>query len=198
MYFSLYTHRGERPVPAVFLDRDGTINVEKHYLHRREDWEWIPGAQKAIRLLKEAGFFVIVVSNQAGIARGMYGPTEVDALHEFVQKDLATMGAVIDAFFYCPHHPEFGLPCRCRKPAEAMIASAASQLNVNLSASWMVGDKMMDIQAGLAAGVTSLLVKTGYGAIEAKVADHMAGIFDSIIEATQFILERAGAQAASA
>lgn len=151
---------------AVFLDRDGTLNVEKNYLHRFEDWEWIPGAVDAIRSFNHAGFLVIVVTNQAGIARGMYAESDVDVLHRRIDAVLAPLGARIDAYYYCPHHPEYGdrTACDCRKPAPGMILQAQKDWDIDLSRSYMVGDKLADVEAGLAAGVKPVLVTTGYGA----------------------------------
>ncbi len=154
------------PRNAVFLDRDGTINVEKSYLHRLEDWEWIPGAIDAIRRLNRAGYLVIVVTNQAGIARGMYGEEEVRKLHGQIDAMLASQGAHIDAYYYCPHHPDFGdqIACNCRKPAPGMILQARDDWVIDLSRSYIVGDKIADMEAGLAVGVMPILVATGYGA----------------------------------
>ena len=151
---------------AVFLDRDGTINVEKNYLHRMEDWEWIPGAVDAIRELNHAGYLVIVVTNQAGIARGMYSEEDVRTLHRTIDSELAGRDAHIDAYYYCPHHPDHGgrISCDCRKPAPGMILRAARDWDIDLSRSYMVGDKPADMEAGLAAGVTPIVVATGYGA----------------------------------
>ena len=110
---------------AIFLDRDGTINVEKNYLHRIEDWEWIPGATKAIRNFNEAGYLVVVVTNQAGVARSLYGEEEVRRLHEFIDSELAKEDALINAYYICPHHPDFGekTNCDCRKPRPGMLLS---------------------------------------------------------------------------
>ncbi len=106
---------------AVFLDRDGTLNVDKGYVHRIEDWEWIPGAIDAIVLLKKAGFLVVVITNQAGIARGYYTDTEVSHLHTRINEELKEHGATIDGFYHCPHHPEFSAECECRKPMAGNI-----------------------------------------------------------------------------
>ncbi len=151
--------------PAVFLDRDGTLNVEKNYLYRLEDWEWIPGAIDAIRSFNKAGFLVIVITNQAGIARGMYGESDVRLLHQQIDKVLASSDAHIDAYYFCPHHPEYGdkTVCDCRKPAPGMILQAQKDWDIDLSHSYMVGDKLADVQASLAAGVMPILVATGYG-----------------------------------
>lgn len=153
---------------VVFLDRDGTINVEKNYLHRIEDFEFIEGSDKAIKLLNDNGFKVVVVSNQAGVARGYYGEEEVVKLHEYINEQLKKEGAVIDAFYFCPHHPEHGkgkylCECTCRKPATGMFEKAAEQFHVDMDNSWMVGDNSGDIKAGINFGVKTILVSTGYG-----------------------------------
>lgn len=153
---------------AVFLDRDGTINVEKHYLHKIEDFEFIPGAPEAIKSLKDAGFLVIVVSNQAGVARGYFDEQAVETLHRHIQAELAALGTAIDAFYFCPHHPEEGVgrykvACGCRKGEPGMLLQAAREHDIDLQASFMIGDKLADIVAGQRAGCQSILVLTGYG-----------------------------------
>lgn len=153
---------------AVFLDRDGTINVEKNYLHKIADFEFIPGAQKAIKKLKDAGYLVIVVSNQAGVARGYFDEAAVEELHQYIQAELLAFGTSIDAFYYCPHHPDEGLgaykvQCDCRKGNPGMLLQAAREHAVDLQRSCMVGDKLADIEAGQRAGCQSILVLTGYG-----------------------------------
>lgn len=156
------------PNPAIFIDRDGTLNVEKHYLHRWQDWEWIPGSVEAIKQFNAAGYLVIVISNQAGVARGKYAEDDVDELHRQVDADLQRQGGHIDAYYYCPHHPEHGSvrDCDCRKPEPGMLLQAAQEHDVDLLRSFMIGDKVSDVEAGLNAGVTPLLVETGYGAEE--------------------------------
>jgi D-glycero-D-manno-heptose 1,7-bisphosphate phosphatase len=158
---------------AVFLDRDGTINVEKDYLHRVEDFEFIPGAPEAIRRLKDAGFLVVVVSNQSGVARGFFSLDEVEKLHSHLQTELARFGTSVDGFYVCPHHPTEGVGpyrqnCDCRKGNPGMLLQAAADFDVDLKASFMVGDKAADIEAGERAGCRSLLVLTGYGEGEAE------------------------------
>lgn len=158
---------------AVFLDRDGTINVEKQYLYRYEDWEWTPGAIDAIKMFNANGFLVIVVSNQAGIARGLYSELDVRLLHEKVDWELCSQGAKINAYYYCPHHPEFGnkIVCGCRKPAPELLFRAQKDWGIELSRSFMIGDKADDVKAGQAAGVKSILVSTGYGTTERHLID---------------------------
>lgn len=167
---SLSGARSSSPVArrAVFLDRDGTINVEKNYLHKVEDFEFIPGAPQAIKNLKKAGFLIIVVSNQAGIGRGYFDEDAVIKLHQYIQDELAVIGTSIDAFYFCPHHPEEGLGdykvvCQCRKGAPGMLLQAATEHGIDLGQSYMVGDKLADIEAGRNAGCHPLLVLTGYG-----------------------------------
>lgn len=160
--------KGEKKRRAVFLDRDGTINVEKEYLHLAGDFEFIPGAPEAIRLLHDAGFAVIVVTNQSGVARGYYDEAAVCSLHRHMDDELARFGARVDAYYFCPHHPEHGIGeyrkvCGCRKPLPGMLLQAAAELGLDLSGSFVIGDKLADVEAGLKAGCRPLLVQTGYG-----------------------------------
>lgn len=153
---------------AVFLDRDGTINVEKDYLHKIEEFEFIPGAPEAIKKLKDAGFKVIVVSNQSGVGRGYFNEQAVETLHEHIQSELAAYDTSIDAFYFCPHHPVHGVDdyqvhCDCRKGNPGMLLQAAREHDIDLQKSFMIGDKLADIEAGEAAGCQSILVLTGYG-----------------------------------
>ncbi len=153
---------------TVFLDRDGTINEEVHYLHRQEDLKLLPGAAKAIRLWNEAGFRVVVVTNQAGVARGYYQERDVQLLHQYMSRLLEEQGAHVDAYYYCPHHPDQGIGpykvrCRCRKPDIGMFEQAAGDAPVDKAHSYMVGDKWLDIQAGARFGLHTALVGTGYG-----------------------------------
>lgn len=156
---------------VVFLDRDGTMNEEVHYLYRPEDLVLLSGCAEAVRLLNEAGYRVIVVTNQAGVARGYYTEADVDALHVYMNTLLAGENAHVDAFYYCPHHPEHGMgkykkKCRCRKPETGMFEQAEKDLpdGIDRNASFMIGDKLLDTEAGKRFGVTSILVGTGYGA----------------------------------
>lgn len=180
--------------PAVFLDRDGTINVEKDYLHRIEDFEFVPGAPEAIKALKDAGYLVIVVTNQSGVARGYYGLADVKHLHEHLSKSLAALKTGIDAYYICPHHPISGVgvfkqDCSCRKPRPGMLLDAAAEFNLDLSRSWMVGDKVSDVEAGFQAGVRPLLVLTGHGQAEqGELRESKVECFANLAEATQFIL----------
>lgn len=167
---------------VVFLDRDGTMNVEVNYLHRREDLRLIDGTAEAVRLLNEAGYKVIVVTNQAGVARGYYTEEDVKILHNYMNEVLGHDGAHVDAFYYCPHHPEHGIgaykkQCHCRKPETGMFEAAERDLpeGIDKAHSYMIGDKRIDAQAGKNFGVTGVLVGTGYGA-EEHAADVATGL----------------------
>jgi D-glycero-D-manno-heptose 1,7-bisphosphate phosphatase len=179
---------------AVFLDRDGTINVEKEYLSRPEDFEFLPGVPEALKRLKDAGFFLIVVTNQSGVARGYFTLAEVEALHRCIQKRLRAFGTEIDGFFVCPHHPDLGVGeyrkrCACRKGEPGLLLQAAVDFGIDLSRSYMIGDKPADMEAGTRAGCRPILVLTGYG-IETARKLKSAGIpaFDSLDKAADFIL----------
>lgn len=150
--------------PAVFLDRDGTINVEIGYLGDPERMVLLPGAAEAIARLNSAGFTTVIVTNQAGIARGYFNEQAMHAIHQRMARELARVGATIDAFLFCPHHPDFTGPCACRKPEPGMLLRAAAELGLDLRRSWLVGDTANDIRAGAAAGCRTILVRTGYGA----------------------------------
>ena len=159
----------EKGRKTVFLDRDGTMNEEVNYLYRPEDLKLIPGVPQAVRQLNEAGFRVVVVTNQAGVARGYYGEEDVKLLHQYLNELLGTKGAHVDAFYYCPHHPEHGIgrykqECSCRKPGIGMFETADRDCLVDRAKSFMVGDKLIDTEAGHRFGIRSILVGTGYGA----------------------------------
>lgn len=144
--------------PAVFFDRDGVLNQDDGYVHKPEDFIWMEGAQEAIRRCNESGYFVFVVTNQAGVAHGQYSEGAIDALHGWVQEQLFARGAHVDAFAYCPHHPEGAVGeyrkiCRRRKPNPGMISDLLTQWNVDVSKSFLVGDKESDLQAATAAGI---------------------------------------------
>lgn len=183
------------PHRAVFLDRDGTLNVEVNYLHRIEDFVMIPGAAQAIKALNAAGYLVIVVTNQAGIARGYYDESALHRLHEHVSQALAREGAEIDAIYFCPHHPDFVAPCDCRKPAPGMLLQAAADHRIDLARSWLVGDTLSDMGAGRGAGCRTVLVRTGYGArSESELATGTAArpdaITDDVGAAVRYILDQ--------
>lgn len=141
---------------AIFLDRDGTLNVDCGYAHRPEDWQWLPHALEALAMFRAAGWLLAVVSNQSGLGRGYFSREELKNLETFVNADLRRRGLAIDAWHYCPHRPDEH--CSCRKPSPEMILSAAEELDICLERSWMLGDRLKDVEAGIAAGCHAGLV----------------------------------------
>ena len=142
--------KGKRP--AAFLDRDGVLNIDHGYAHRPDQLEWIASAPDTVRLLNEAGYYVIVITNQSGVARGYYEETAVHQFHAHMQDALRAQGAHIDAFYYCPHHPdgmikEFAIKCRCRKPEPGLLEQAARDWPIDLNRSFLIGDKDDDMAA---------------------------------------------------
>jgi len=153
---------------AVFLDRDGTINVEKEYLYKPEDFELIDGAAQAIAVINRLGYKVIVITNQSGIARGYFTEDDMGALHAHMRDTLSVKSAFIDAIYFCPHHPQAEIPryridCDCRKPKAGLFRQAVLDFNIDASASWAVGDRIRDLAPGKALGMKQALVLTGYG-----------------------------------
>jgi D,D-heptose 1,7-bisphosphate phosphatase len=152
--------------PAVFFDRDGVLNRDIGYLHRPQDFEWLPGAREAVRLCNDRGWLAFVVTNQAGVARGYYDESGVRDLHRWMNEQLADSGAHIDAFEYCPHHVEgtvagYVKPCRRRKPGPGMIEDLLAAWPVDKARSFLVGDKDSDIAAAAAAGIAGHAVTGG-------------------------------------
>ena len=152
---------------AVFLDRDGTVNVEVGYLRDLADLRLIDGAGTAIRLLNEAGLKVVLVTNQSGVARGYFPESLVNEAHVRLDRMLREKGARIDAVYYCPHHPTEGnssytVACDCRKPGTGLIDRAARDLDIDVKQSYMVGDKWSDVELGQRAGARSILVQSGF------------------------------------
>jgi D-glycero-D-manno-heptose 1,7-bisphosphate phosphatase len=182
---------------AVFIDRDGTLNVEKNYVHKISDFEFIAGAPEAVRLLNENGFKVIVISNQSGIARGYYTPNDVHLLHDHIQRELRKEKAYIDAFFYCPHHPEgtveeFRKACDCRKPNPGMIHQAEKKFDLDLSRSFIIGDHLSDVRLKERVPFSMILVRTGHGK---KTTEQLTGesvnpdyIEENLLEAVKKII----------
>ena len=152
--------------PALFLDRDGVLNIDRGYVARVEDFEWVDGAKDAVRAFNERGWWVFVVTNQSGIARGLYPEAAMHALHAFMADELAAAGARIDRFYYCPYHPEGEIAAYRRasidrKPGPGMLLSAMAEFPVDRERSFLVGDKETDLQAAQAAGVRSFLFTGG-------------------------------------
>lgn len=154
-------------IPAVFLDRDGTINIDTGYLHESDDFQFIDNAIEAMQAIKKMGYALIIVTNQSGIARGMFTEDQFMHLTEWMDWSLADRGVDLDGIYYCPHHPEgtveeYRQVCNCRKPAPGMLLDAQQHLDIDMGNSYMVGDKLEDMQAGRAAKVgKTVLVRTG-------------------------------------
>lgn len=185
--------------PAVFLDRDGTLNVDVGYLHAIDQLELFPWTGDALRLLKRAGYLLVVVSNQAGIAQGMIQPGFVEEAHREMLRRVRDAGGDLDALYFCPHHPRGAIKalatdCRCRKPLPGMVDDAARDLGIDVSRSWVVGDKWLDVQLGHAAGARSILVRTGWGADQERRrpdGQRVEAICDNVIHAASVILASA-------
>ena len=152
---------------AVFLDRDGTINEEVGYVDNLDKLKIIPAAYEAIRLINSSRMKAIVVTNQSGVAKGFFTEEFLNLVNDSLQTALRQKGAYIDNFYYCPHHPTEGIgiylqQCNCRKPAPGMLFNAAQELNIDLTRSYLIGDRFRDMIAAKKAGVKGILVKTGY------------------------------------
>ena len=148
--------------PAVFFDRDGVLNKDVNYLYKIEDFCWIAGAKEAIKYYNTKEYYVFVVTNQSGVARGYYNEDDVKKLHDWMQTELAMMGAHIDDFFHCPHHVEgvvdkYKRDCECRKPAPGLIFQAFKKWSVDKNKSFLIGDKLSDLEAANAAGIKGYL-----------------------------------------
>jgi D-glycero-D-manno-heptose 1,7-bisphosphate phosphatase len=182
--------------PAVFLDRDGTLSEERGFIDRLELLEIFPWTSDAIRLLNRAGFAVVVVTNQSAIGRGIIDLPFLQTVHDTFDRHLAQSGARIDRYYYCPHHPDARLPeyrqaCRCRKPGPGMIEQATSELGLDPSQSFMVGDRLIDVACGHAAGVRSLLVRSGHSAHGGEAPPGLRepdAILNNVMEAVGWIL----------
>ena len=146
---------------AVFLDRDGVINSNqgRYYIWEKEELEINPGVTSTLRVLKERGFMLIVITNQGGVSRGQYSREDVEALHRHLNRLLEKEGAAVDEFYYCPHHSDHER-CLCRKPQPLMIQKAMARYGIDPSQSWMIGDSKRDVEAGEAAGLKSILVES--------------------------------------
>lgn len=153
---------------AFFIDRDGTVIKHIELMRSSKDLKLLPGVDKAIRTINERGFFVVLVSNQPVVARGLATPEEIETIHSDLKDKLEKKGARIDVAYFCPHHPnadvkKYRVKCQCRKPAPGMILKAMRKFNIDPKRSFMVGDAMIDVIAGKRAGLKTVLVKTGPG-----------------------------------
>ena len=183
---------------AVFLDRDGTIIEEVGYLDRAERVELYPWSIDAIRMFNRAGIAVVMVTNQSGVARGFFSEAVVDDVHARMAAMLAEGGACIDAYYYCPHHPdgsvaEYARACDCRKPGRGLVDRAVRELGVNPARSFVVGDRWVDVALARAVGAGGVLVRTGYGmSVEQHRPANLTAdaVVDNLIAAASWILGR--------
>jgi D-glycero-D-manno-heptose 1,7-bisphosphate phosphatase len=148
---------------AVFLDRDGTVIEDSGYVHEPGKVKLLPGVAQAIKRLNDQGYLAITVSNQSGIARGMYSVADYEAVQERIGALLTAHGARLDGGYFCPHHPRFTGPCECRKPGIKLFNDAAAAMDIDLRRSWWVGDRLTDVQPASTLGGQAILVVTGEG-----------------------------------
>ena len=182
--------------PAVFLDRDGTLIEERGYLDRMELLSIFPWTADALRLLKRAGYALVVVTNQSALARGIIDAAFLDRVHRELNARLAPAGAALDAVYYCPHLADapvarYRQACRCRKPGPGMIEQACREMDLDAHRSWMIGDRWLDVDCGVAAGTRALRVLTGHGAHEPVAVPDQAkpdAILNNLMEAAGWIL----------
>jgi D-glycero-D-manno-heptose 1,7-bisphosphate phosphatase len=179
---------------GVFLDRDGTLIEEVGYLDRLDRIAFFPFSVDAVRLLNRSGFAVIVVTNQSGVARGLFDEDLVAATHRSIQETLRLGGARVDGFYYCPHHPDAAVAayrraCDCRKPQPGLLLQAALEHHLDVSHSFLVGDRQDDLDAAASAGATGVLVQTGYGAAHGSIAP-AAAVTANLMEAVSWILRQ--------
>jgi D-glycero-D-manno-heptose 1,7-bisphosphate phosphatase len=181
---------------AVFVDRDGTLNEDPGYLGDPKKVKLFSETGQALALLKnDYNFLIIVISNQSGVARGLITNKDVDAVNDEINNLLQKFNVKIDAFYYCPFHPDFSSieECSCRKPSPKMIFDAAKDFNIDLSKSYFIGDTIADYNAGNNAGLKTILVKTGYGlesiSILQKQNNFPSFVAENLIEASKFIIK---------
>lgn len=175
---------------AAFLDRDGVINIDHAYVHKQEEFEWVPGVLEAARALHEAGFLLVVVTNQSGIGRGYYSEEDFQRLTEWMKAEFARAGAPLSGVYFCPHHPEkavgaYRMECGCRKPAPGMLTRAASELGIDLSRSVMFGDKPGDMEAGSLAGCPHRIMLGKDGREAPLASTHRTGAYASLLDAVR-------------
>lgn len=179
--------------PAVFLDRDGTLIHEVNYLSRVEDLRLFDYTEEALNRLKDAGFLRVVVTNQSGIAREVFGAADMHAVHDEID---SLLNGLIDAFYHCPHAPGEG--CRCRKPGLGMIEQACERFEIDLENSWIVGDKKLDVETGFNGGMRTALVMTGYGREHLKTLERQPDIVgDTLLDVVLEIVKRQSRRSSS-
>jgi len=186
---------------AVFIDRDGTLNEDVGYPGRPDQIRIFEASYEAVRRLNRAGFAVVVVTNQSGVGRGYFSEEDVAQVHRAMAEAMAARGARLDAFYYCPHYagsndPAYALDCDCRKPRPGMGRKAAADLGLDLAASYMIGDKVEDVEFGAAVGAAPILVLTGYGEPSRRRLTELgltpARVAADVLAAVDWILEREG------
>lgn len=154
--------------PAVFMDRDGTVNEQMGYINHIDRFVLLPGSAKAIRLLNRYGYLAIIVSNQSGVARGYFPMDLVIEVHDHMGRLMTQEGAILDGIFFCPHYPggkvpEYSMACECRKPRTGLIEQACREFSIDMPKSYVVGDRCTDMELAFRAGLKGIMVKTGYG-----------------------------------
>jgi len=183
----------ERAARAVFLDRDGTLIEDVGYLERVGRIAMYPWSIDAIRVLNRAGLRVVVTTNQAGVARGYFTEALVEEIHRDIDARVVAGGARIDAYYYCPHHPDGSVPaysrsCDCRKPGRGLVDRAVRELGVDPARSFVVGDRRLDVQLASAVNARSVLVRTGYGVTEEAQGLKADAVADNLMDAAGWIL----------
>ena len=175
---------------AIFMDRDGTVSEEIGYMYHTHLYKPFPWTGPAIRKINESGIKAILVTNQSGVERGYFPESQVHEVHDILRIELARHNAKLDAIYYCPHHPETG--CDCRKPRPGMLLRAQQELGIDLSQSYMIGDKYLDVDLAYAAGTRSVLVMTGYGREEYEKHKHLPQqphfVAQNLLEAIESIM----------
>jgi D-glycero-D-manno-heptose 1,7-bisphosphate phosphatase len=170
----------------VLIDRDGTLNVEKHYLSDPDQLELYPGAAAALKRLRQAGFGIAVLTNQSGIARGYFDMARLDQIHDRLRALLAAEGVTLDGIYLCPHGPDDD--CSCRKPLPGMVEQAVAEHGFDPAQGYMIGDKEVDVELGRAVGATTFLVRTGHGKKAEAAGSKADHVVDDLVAAVEVIL----------
>ena len=186
--------------PAIFIDRDGTINEQMGYINHLSRFHILPGVPEALRLLNKNEYFVIVVTNQSGIARGYFPPQLVEEIHTYLRDILKKEDAEIDAIFFCPHYPlsqieEYAIECDCRKPSTGMIRKALDKFDIDMTQSYMIGDHFTDLEFAHNGNLKSIMVKTGYGLGEVEhvlpgLPFKPVYVADDLLDAVKWIIDK--------
>lgn len=180
---------------AAFIDRDGVLNEERAFVHRAEDFAFVPGAIEALQALQGADYLLVVITNQSGIARGLYSEADYQALTDCMQAQLEAQGVRLDAVEYCPHLPDapvasYRLDCDCRKPKPGMLRRAMLALDIDARASFLVGDRASDVEAGRAIGIgRCFLVRTGYP-LPDEAQTRADAVYDDLLACAKAVLSR--------